>query len=198
MKAGRFTTIAILIIASVFTSCSKDSSVTTDSLGQQARTGTTATASNKVTYISEWESGYSWTTSDSAGYAIYRYDKSIPQMSSDVISSGAVLIFVNNYLDDNGVRVTKPQKFPFAVIPDFGRPAYNSYWYYMLSEGNASVKFRSNKFQYSNGPVPLPDGSVQFRYFVLSSSDLSGVGQNQSSIQRLTYEEVANLFGAGL
>jgi len=198
MKAGTFTTTAILIIASVFTSCSKDSSVTNDSLRQQTRTAATATANNKVTYISEWESGYSWTTSDSAGYVVYRYDKSIPQMSSDIISNGAVLIFAKNYLDDNGVRVAKAQKLPFAVIPDFGRPAYNSYWYYLLSEGNASVKFRSNKYQYSNGPVPLPDGSVQFRYFVLSSSDLSGVGQNQSSIQRLTYDEVVNLFGAGL
>lgn len=196
MKEWKFTT-AILIIASVLGSCSKDSSVINESSNQQTRSGATITATGKITYISEWETGYTWNTSDSAGYVVYRHEKSIPQLTPEILSTGAVLIYVKNYLDDNGVRVSKAHKLPFAVLPEFGRPAYDNYWYYMLSEGNAAVKFRSNKYQYSNGPVPLPDGSVQFRYFVLSSSDLSGVRHNQSSIQRLTYDELVNLFGAG-
>lgn len=196
MKAGKCTT-AILIIVSVFASCSKDKTTLTDNASQQAKSSASATSPGKATYISEWESGYSWNTSDSAGYKMYRYDKSISQLTADIINTGAVLMFAKNYPDDNGVRVTIAQKLPFSVIPEFGRPAYNSFWYYMLTAGNATVKFRSNKYQYANGPEPLPDSNVQFRYIVLSASDLRLVGKTQSSIQNLNYDELVNLLGTG-
>jgi hypothetical protein len=193
MKAGKFTT-AILFSSILFASCSKDKSISNTNPDTPIR----ATAAiNKFNYISEWESGYSWTTSDSAGYKIYAHERNTPQLTSDIINNGAVLIWSKNFIDDNGQRITKPQLLPFHVLPALGRPAYDNFWYYMLNDSRITMKYRTNKYQYAGGDtyIPLPDTDVQFRYFLLSASDLSGAGYDQNTIRQLSYDQLADKFG---
>lgn len=193
MKAGKFTT-AILIVATVFASCTKEKSLEQNPSPANDGQLRTTTVSGKGTYISDWESGYNWNLTDSADYKVYWHDKAISEVNSDVMNSGAVIVFMRNYLDVNGNRVDRIQKLPYHVLPDIGRPGYDNQWYYMVSDNKVTVKFRTNK---TEGYVPLPDGSVMFRYFVLTASDLSGAGYNQSTVQTATYSDLVTKFGAG-
>jgi hypothetical protein len=190
MKTGKFT--LLILAAATFAACSKDKTITEHASGSLR----SATTSDKETHtITAWESGYGWTPGDSSNYRIQFHDRATPEITDDIITNGAVLVWAKNIPADDGSTITKPQILPLAVIPDLGRPAYNNYWYFKTTTGNVTVKFRTNKYMYTQEPAPLPNSSVQFRYFIIPRAELDQYGYTQATISRLTYEELTNLLG---
>ena len=181
-------TIAISF-AIILTACSKEK----DILAENTRTISTASKTNTI--VSNWESGYSWSQMDSSGYQVYFHDRVSPELTSDILNGGAVLVWAKNVKADNGNLITKPMRLPFHVLPEFGRPAYDNYWYYTATAGNLKMEFRSNKYRFSTDAVPVPDASVQSRYFFIPESELDKWGYDANSITHLTYEELVDLAG---
>lgn len=179
--------------ALLLTACSKDKEEVSELQGEGGLT-TRSTRSNAV--VTGWESGYPWTISDSNNYIIYQHTRAFNELTNDLINGGgAVVVWVRNYKNDEGRIMEKPMPTPFAVLPPFGRPAYNNYWYHQVAPGNVTVKFRSNKAAYTSEPVPAPDGTTQFRYFLIPKSDLDAWNQTASSVSTLTYTQLVQLAG---
>lgn len=181
-------TIAISF-AVILTACSKEKDIIAES------TRTISTASKTNTTVSNWESGFSWSQMDSSGYKVYFHDRASAELTSDILNGGAVLVWAKNVKADDGSLITKPMKLPFHVLPEFGRPAYDNYWYYTTTTGNLKIEFRSSKFRFSTDPVPAPDASVQSRYFFIPQSDLNKWGYDANSITHLTYEQLTDIVG---
>lgn len=189
MKRGKFT-FCILIVAAC-TACSKDKEIVESK--SDVRVGIAAVDEKSV--ITNWETTSTWDVGDSSNYAIYMRERSIPEITSNILATGAVLVWVKNIRSDEGGMISKPQQLPLAVIKQFGKPAYDNFWYQVIKPGDIKVKFRTNKSQYTQDPVPIPDATTQLRYFILTKDDLMQKGHTPVSIARLTYEELTTLLG---
>ena len=191
MKVRMFT--LSMAAALLLAACSKDKELVSE---LETQGGLTSRSMKSGAVVTGWESGYQWNISDSSNYIIYQHTRSFSELTNDLLQSGgAVVVWVRNYKSDDGRLMEKPMPTPFAVLPPFGRPAYNNYWYHQLGPGNVTVKFRSNKPAYTNEPVPVPDASTQFRYFLIPKTDLDAWNQTAVSVSTLTYTQLVQLAG---
>lgn len=181
-----------LVVAAALGACSKDNHMINEDLAEEDA-AVAATATNSTATV--WQAGYSWTRTDSAGFMLYHHDEPLGALDAAVLNGGSILVFAKNIPADS-MRIPKAKKLPFYLYPSPGRPAYHHAWYYEASNGSLRIKFRSNKHQYSQEAVPVPDGAVQFRYFMFTGDDLERLGHTPVSIARLTYGEVLQLTGA--
>ena len=186
-------TIAISI-AALITSCSKEDMIT----GESSVAGLAATS---ATFISGWEKGYSWSSMDSSDFKIFYYGRSMPQLTADVLNSSVVLVWLKNVPYDGVTVVDKPMLVPFAVMPPNGvatasRPAYEQVWYLDVVPGRVTIKYRTNRHHFVEGPILAPDARVEARYFILSDDDLRNMGHTEKSIRQLTYSQFLQAVGA--
>jgi len=189
MKRGNFT--LFVFVVAMCAACSKDKEM----IERNADVRVGIASVNEKSIVTNWESTSSWNVGDSSNYIVYMHDRSVPEITSNVAATGAVMVWVKNIRSDEGGMISKPQQLPLAVIKQFGKPAYDNFWYQVVKPGNVTVKFRTNKSQYTQDPVPIPDASTQLRYFIISKEDLDRWGHTPVSITRLTYEELINLIG---
>ena len=190
MKCVKFT--LILCVAAGLAACSKDHELTSENVSE-ARIGIASTKQNVV--VTGWESGYAWNTDDSAEYTRYRHLRSTPELSQDIAATGAVLVWAKNLPSDEGGIISKHQILPLALIKNLGRPAYNNYWSYITAPGNITLSFRTNKYMYTQEPAPLPNSTIQFKYYIIPAEVLHEHGYTPATVARLTYEELVNEFG---
>jgi len=189
MKRGKFT--LFVFIAAACAACSKDKEITESNT--DVRVGIASV--NEKSFITSWEAASTWNVGDSSNYVVYIHDRSVPEITSNLAATGAVLVWIKNIRSDEGGMITKPQPLPLAVIKPIGKPAYDNFWYQLIKPGDVTVKFRTNKSQYTQDPVPVPDATTQLRYFILSREDLNLLGHTPNSISKLTYEELIRVLG---
>lgn len=184
-----------VIMAAVSTGCTKNDVLPDINSEMNARASVTGLASSNSTLITRWESGYDWATSDSSGFKIFSHVRSTPELTSEVMSTGALLIWLKDVPYDGRTLVEEPRLIPFGVIPYFGdtRPAYEQVWYSMEVPGKITVKYRTNRHQFVEGPIIAPDRRVDAQYFILSAGDLNRIGHTRESIRRVTYGELLEL-----
>lgn len=158
-----------------------------------------STSGNVDGYISNWEGGYTWARQDSADYIVFSHDKSLPQLTGDILRDGMALVAIKNVPYKPDSLQTQPRVAPFSVIPyygvEIGKPAYDQHWYTIPREGGITIKYRSNRHIFTNEPVIPPDERVEARYFLLTAADLQSIGHTKISIQGLTYEDLVALLG---
>ncbi len=182
-----------IAVTLLLTACSKDKE---EISAQASEGGIAARGARSSAVVTGWESGYQWDLADSNNYIIYLHNRSFSELTSELLNGGgAVVVWVRNYKSDEGRIIEKPMQTPFAVLPPFGRPAYNNYWYHQAAPGSVTVKFRSNKPNYTSDPVPAPDANTQFRYFLIPRSDLDAWNQTAASVNTLTYTQLTQLAG---
>lgn len=183
-------TLAILSV-SLLTACDKNDTIQETSVSAFNANGTEITG---------WESGYSWSRTDSADFIVFSTERPTPGLTQEVLSRGAVLVALKNVPYKADSLQTEPRLVPFSVIPYYGhdnqgRPAYDQHWYIMPRVGHITIKYRSNRHLFAAEPVIPPDSRVAARYFLLTEADLRRIGHTQSSILRVTYAELVKLLG---
>jgi hypothetical protein len=190
MKKRIFTMAATLTL--LITACTKQQS---EQLTENSRSR--AAAAEPSTFISGWETVSNWSTQDSGRFKVWIANRNTPELTDDVMRTGAVLVYVRNYNDLNGNAVVTAARVPFALYPDHDiqRPAYHEQWYYTAAVSNIRFQYRTDKHQYVQGPVTGPGSSVQYRVFVIPANDLTRIGQTPAGLSALSYNQVVQLFG---
>lgn len=178
-----------------FTACTKQQTEMLKDTGP----GRAAFAEPTPAFISSWEPISNWQTQDSGRFSVWIANRGTPQVTNDILQSGAVLVYARNYTNADGVLVNEPTQVPFAVYPEHGhpRPAYHEQWYYMASVGNIRIGYRTDKHQYVQTQAIGPNSGVQFRYIVLPANEMSRLGQTSVSLSRMTYGQLIQLLGVG-
>ena len=189
MKKGMFT--LALAITAILTACTKDSI-----LEEPIVKGFASEPVASASVVTSWENGYNWTRTDSSDYRLFTYTRLVPGLDQDILSNGAILVFVKNIPLEDDRRVNKPIRIPFHVLPSFGKPGYDQVWYNQNMIGKILVKYRTNKHKYGI-EAEIPDHGVQVRYFIISPSDLKRYGHTPVSISRLNYQELIHLLNTG-
>lgn len=144
----------------------------------------------KRSYFSEWEKLINWNRRDSSVYYVYSMARPTPQITEDILNTGVVLVYAKDYRSDEGVLQPTPTKLSFQLE---GGMEYVNEWYQTNQMEKVTVKFRSNKFHYSNQPIPEPDGYTRFRFFVIPQTELERMGYSRSSIQEISYDKLVAL-----
>ena len=189
MKSCTYT-LAILFTAFLF-SCSKEHVLEDESISSlNASDGT----------ITGWERGYNWQKNDSADFIVFRHDRSMPELLSPILERGIVLVALRNVPYKEDSLQTVPKLVPFSVIPYYGhdhtgREIYDQRWYIIPELGDITIKYRTNRHNYSELPLLPPDARVEARYFLLPESELKRLGHTQKSIARLSYNDLVKLLG---
>src|SRR4051812_34177530 len=114
MKKGMFPLFIIMVAAC--TACSRDKEIIENKT--DVHIGIAAVDEKSV--ITNWESASTWNVGDSSNYVVYLHDRAFPEITSNVIANGAVLVFVKNIRSDEGGMISKPQLLPLAVIKQLG------------------------------------------------------------------------------
>jgi hypothetical protein len=187
MKKGMFT----LALAALFAACTKEDQI---DLPKNNDSTLTLSAQAAGSFASAWQKGLEWQVSDSSDFRIYTHGLQVPALTQQLLSVGAVLVFVKNIPWEDGSRLARPMLTPFHVLPSISRPGYDQMWYNVNSVGKIMVKYRTNKQKY--GTPQVPDGDVQVRYFIISDVELEDLGYTPATIARLNYTQLVNLLGA--
>jgi hypothetical protein len=191
MKKRMFT---MAICASVLlAACSKDESITAEVENNTAALKT-ASGTKAGSYASGWETVSSWTKTDSSGYQVFTANRAVPEITADVQSGGAVLVWARNIPDYDGSILTKPMRLPFAIYPQPGRPAWHEQYYFGTATGSVRLQYRTNKHQYVSVNVMPPTG-VQFRFIAVSAQELGKMGLTPGSLQGMDYEQMIGQLG---
>jgi hypothetical protein len=187
MKWWSFTLVSLFAISA----CSKNSMDPVT--GDNSEIGSLS-FQTKVIHTS-WERGYAWSESDSAGFRVYSHQRTLSGLDPEIVQEGAVVIWAKNVPADQGGVIARPTVLPFKVLPEVGRPAYINEWYYSAREEEVTMKFRTNKHQFTDMQIPAPNGEEQFRYFLIPKEALDLWGYTPLSIRGLTYERFIALTG---
>jgi hypothetical protein len=184
-------TLAFLSVISLI-ACSKKHTLTED------EAVTSLNAQGEV--ITSWESGYTWSQSDSADYIVFSHTRSMPEITSEILEKGVVLVALKNVPYKEDTLQKEPKLVPFSVIPYYGhdqqgKPIYDQHWYIIPAVGSVTIKYRTNRHNFSELPLLPPDGRVEARYFILSEAQLKRLGHSQASIKDLTYKKLVGLLG---
>jgi len=188
MKMKIFTIATLVLVTLV--SCSKDKEIVDEAL---------VSAQGSSESVTAWESGYSWQREDSADYIVFRTEKTLPALTREILEKGAVVVALKNVPYKPDSLLTEPRIVPFSVIPyygnDAGRPIYDQHWYIIPRVGGLSLKYRSNRHQFTDEPVIAPDNRVAARYFLLTEADLNRIGKTRENVFALKYAELVKLLG---
>jgi len=188
MKMKIFTIAAMTLVTLV--SCSKNKDMEEETL---------VSAQGNAEAVTAWETGYSWQREDSADYIVFRAEKSLPALNREILEKGAVVVALKNVPYKPDSLLTEPRIVPFSVIPyyghDAGRPIYDQHWYIIPRVGGLSLKYRSNRHQFTDEPVIAPDSRVAARYFLLTEADLNRIGKTRENIYGVRYADLVRLLG---
>src|SRR5690348_14179421 len=136
MKMSKFTLVAATVFS--LTACSKDELVNNEEQHPTTIASNTSSATDpgtadaKRAYVSDWEKMINWTQRDSGSFMSYRNTRITPQVDESIMGSGAVLVFVKDYRNDEGELVPSPARLSFQLE---GRPDYFNEWYQENKQG---------------------------------------------------------------
>ncbi len=197
MKRKIFTT--VLSTAILFTACTKDDvgydDLTTSVNASGDGQGSGPSTGSSTAYASSWESSASWSSTDSSNFRIFSFNRSLPNITSDVMANGVVMVWAKNLpMDPSFNNADKPMMMPFYLFPDNERPKYVEYYYNSINVGNITVKYRTNNHDMINGNGS-PSQKIEYRYFVITPDVLAKKGMTQAQVSQMNYQQLVTAFG---
>jgi hypothetical protein len=197
MKRKIFTT--VLSTAILFAACTKDDvgydDMTASVNASGGGDGSGPSTGSSTAFASSWESSASWSAADSSNFRIFTFNRSLPNVTSDVLANGVVMVWAKNLpMDPSFTNADKPMMMPFYLFPDNERPKYVEYYYYSANNGNITVKYRTNNQEMINGNGS-PSHKIEYRYFVITPDVLAKKGVTQSQVSQMNYQQLVTAFG---
>ena len=179
---------ATALVFTIIAACSK---LDLDTRPSQ-QTSLTQTALQKEVYTSGWESIPAWTVDKNTGSTILSYSRNLPELNSDILEKGAVLVFVRN-LWPEGIgdgETGKPLMMPFYFLPYFEKPDYTEEWNYTIKRNviNITLLIKGSK------QPTQPNKKVQLRYVVIPVEKLKAKKQTTQTVRKASYDEVVQMF----
>lgn len=197
MKNKIFTT--VLSTAILFAACSKDDvgyeDMTTSVNASGGGEGSGPSTGSATAFASSWESSASWSSTDSSNFRIFSFNRSLPNITPDVMANGVVMVWAKNLpMDASFTNADKPMMMPFYLFPDNERPKYVEYYYNSINVGNISVKYRTNNQEMINSSGS-PSHKIEYRYFVITPDVLAKKGVTQAQVSQMNYQQLVTAFG---
>jgi hypothetical protein len=149
----------------------------------------------KEIFTSAWETIPTWTTTKLAGSTVFNYKHNTPELSSDFIKNGVLLVFARNLWSKDALKEfdekdEKPLLMPFYFLPYFEKPDYTEEWSYAVTEKNIQLKLSVK----GGNEAHKPGKNIQWRFIAIPLKKLQGRKQNSQSIRKLSYDELVQLF----
>jgi len=132
---------------------------------------------NANVFSSEWINLNSW---DEITFSYSYHTIPAPEVTEDIINSGVVLVYVQLLSDAGNTRML-PVSFFYGL--------YIHYFDFMIQPNSVIVYFENS----GSGGTPATSGNLA-RYVVIPSSALSAKHMDKESVQKMSYEEVSQVF----
>jgi hypothetical protein len=147
-------------------------------------------------YSTGWETVPAWNIESNPRSTSFFYTRRLPELKTDVINNGVVLVFARHLWDGNASlkefndAPEKPLMMPFYFLPYFEKPDYTEEWNYKASENKIDISLMVK----GKGKVAPPNKKLQLRYLVIPEKMLREKKQTAQSVHRLSYEEFVKTF----
>lgn len=173
MKNTKF--LAIVVAMFIFVSCKKND-LQDVSFNNDPVNNTESSVDNSATAkpsFSEWASVSNWNNEKKDGYNVYTGSFTDPTITSDITSSGLVLVFAKTGNTTESLPYNRE----------------NISWYYQVANGSIAVTATAS----ANATI---DKSQTFSYVVLSKDQLNNLeakGVTKSQLMNLSYQNVVSV-----
>jgi hypothetical protein len=147
-------------------------------------------------YSTGWETVPQWNTVSSTHSTNFTYTRRLPELKTDIINNGVVLVFARNLWEGNPLLKEfdnvseKPLMMPFYFLPYFEKPDYTEQWNYTISENKINISLTVK----GKGKAAPPDKKLQLRYVVIPEKLLREKKQTAQTVHKLSYEELVKTF----
>ena len=149
----------------------------------------------KEIYSSEWQTIPTWTAKKLGGSTVFNYTHRTPELHSDLIKNGVVLVFARNLWPNDAAKdfddkTDKPLLMPFYFLPYFEKPDYTEEWTYIAADKNIELTLAVK----GGDKIRQPGKNIQWRFIAIPLKKLQEKKQNSQSVRKLSYDEVMQLF----
>jgi hypothetical protein len=153
--------------------------------------------SANVIYSAWFETGTGWTANGADDYlAEFLYDKAAPGVTQSVIDNGIVLGFMKG--DPNLTGAVLTQAFPLPNTVGHLLDYIDTYDFVLNTPGNIRFLYKTNLPFFDEADL----GAVSYRYVIIPGGVAGGrvssgaaAGYNVEALKKMTYRQVAALFG---
>jgi len=186
MKNVIFTLAATTVL---LLSCSKDN----DNVEPQVLGDSGDRAAAPTVFVSNWAPVTNWNASERNGMKVYSTTITDSRINNDILSRGAVLVFVKGTNFSSGNFEFEPNSLPWDQYIPWERMAYPYHWTPDVKDGQVTVsiamhpEIEADYLKYRS--------SVQTRYFVLTEAFLRQHNLVPSKLQEYSYKQIVSMAG---
>ena len=181
------------LIFTIIAACSKQE-IHVNSL--QKESTIKQTGEKPEVYSSGWETVPAWNTESNTQSTSFFYTRQLPELKTDIINNGVVLVFARNLWDGNASLTEfddvpeKPLMMPFYFLPYFEKPDYTEKWDYKASENKINISMTVR----GGDKIVPPNKKLQLRFVVIAEKLLREKKQTAQALHKLSYEELIKTF----
>jgi hypothetical protein len=147
-------------------------------------------------YSSGWETVPAWNTESNPQSTSFFYTRYLPELKTDIINNGVVLVFARNLWEGNSSLKEfddvpeKPLMMPFYFLPYFEKPDYTERWDYKASENKINISLTVR----GGDKIASPNKKLQLRFVVICEKLLREKKQTAQVLHKLSYGELIKTF----
>lgn len=162
-------------------------------LKQNSLLATTAAAKNSSLMATGWEPVRSWHKTTNADKLTLIYERSLPEVSKEVVDQGAVLVFAKGYNFSAMKMKEKPMRLPFVYFSPVENEAGAYQWIPEAQTGKVVLTLSLPTQQEAN--FSNFKDQVLVRYFVVRPEFLKQHNLTLAQLKALGYKEFIALAG---
>jgi hypothetical protein len=181
MKRGFFTSIAVVLL---FTACRKE-----EMAASLATTPANNTSSAPI--VSNWEGvpSNSWMASRDANGATYSYQRTMPQLGTNVMSDGLVAVYSKGY-SFGEIAGNNPMAMPFLFYNNEQQTIPYA-WEFKRGMNKIDVMVKMGVSQ--EDMFLQNQNGIQFRYIVIPREFLIKNNLSDVAVAKMSYRQLADL-----